>query len=58
MSWALLGSESCGGSHFIKNIYILYNSKKRISGNNHTTLTLTFSLVNDKKIGAIRRTVL
>ena len=39
-------------------IYILYNSKKRISGNNHTTLTLTFRLVNDKKIGAIRCTVL
>lgn len=60
MSWALLGSESCGGSHFIKNIYIyiLYNSKKRIIGNNHTTLTLTFRLVNDKKIGAIRYTVL
>ena len=39
-------------------IYILYNSKKRIIGNNHTTLTLTFRLVNDKKIGAIRYTVL
>ena len=41
-----------------KYIYILYNSKKRIIGNNHTTLTLTFRLVNDKKIGAIRYTVL
>ena len=35
-----------------KYIYILY------IGNNHTTLTLTFRLVNDKKIGAIRYTVL
>ena len=39
-------------------IYILYNSKKKISGNNHTTLTLTFRLVKDKKIGTIRCTVL
>ena len=59
MSWALLGSESCGGSHSIKKyIYILYNSKKKISGYNNTTLTLTFRLVKDKKIGAIRCTVL
>ena len=35
-------------------IYILYNSKKKISGYNNTTLTLTFRLVKDKKIGAIR----
>ena len=45
---------------FYKNIYIyiLYNSKKKISGYNNTTLTLTFRLVKDKKIGAIRCTVL
>lgn len=41
-----------------KKMYILYNSKKKISGYNNTTLTLTFRLVKDKKIGAIRCTVL